>query len=221
MIALLSYRAIHIERGGSADLSTGLGRLGETAPRCRPYVGRRDRGAGFATSGQTFGICCHSGESRRRDFLRCCADILLGGKRRRSRCSRRLGQRDDNGQRHAVGIVPAAFSSPSADRYGTLGRASPFIWVRPPAYSPCPPRSGPRAPAPSWGFSLLLGSATWTLACFPPTMAIGAARLLASALSGGRCIPERYPPGAVSNSTVDRSRISSRSPMPRPIRTEA
>jgi hypothetical protein len=61
MIALLSYRAFHIERGGSADLSAGLGRLGETAPRCRPYVGRRDRGVGFATSGQTFGICCHSG----------------------------------------------------------------------------------------------------------------------------------------------------------------
>jgi hypothetical protein len=45
MIALLLYRAIHIERGGSADLSAGLGRLGETAS-----VGRRDRRAGFATS---------------------------------------------------------------------------------------------------------------------------------------------------------------------------
>ena len=33
-----------------------------------------DRHAGFVTSGQTFGICCHSGESRRRDFLRCCAE---------------------------------------------------------------------------------------------------------------------------------------------------
>jgi hypothetical protein len=50
----------------AADLSTGLGRLGETAPRCRPPVGSRDCRAGFATSGQTFGICCHSGvqESR-------------------------------------------------------------------------------------------------------------------------------------------------------------
>jgi hypothetical protein len=169
MIALLSYRAIHIERGGSADLSTGLGRLGETAPRCRPYVGRRDRGAGFATSGQTFGICCHSGESRRRDFLRCCADILLGGKRRRSRCSRRLGQRDDNGQRHAVGIVPAAFSSPSADRYGTLGRASPFIWVRPPAYSPCPPGAGrePQRRAGAFLFCSALPPGRWHVSCPP------------------------------------------------------
>ena len=41
--------------------ATGLGRLGETAPRYRPSVGRGDRRAGLATSGQTFGICCHSG----------------------------------------------------------------------------------------------------------------------------------------------------------------